>query len=100
MARVLAPGGFLYISVPNNGPYHGHPGDCWRFYGDAPLALAAWATCEGYPLRLLEAFMMPPLRDVWIDCVAVYGKPTIAVPHPPKLSTHFPNAHIVFGAPK
>jgi SAM-dependent methyltransferase len=77
MARVVTPGGFIYISAPANGPYHGHPGDCWRFYGDAPKALADWATHCGHTLELVEAFMMPPISDVWIDCVAVFGKPPV-----------------------
>jgi SAM-dependent methyltransferase len=77
MARVVLPGGFIYISAPANGPYHGHPGDCWRFYADAPKALADWATHCGHTLELLEAFMMPPISDVWIDCVAVFGKPPV-----------------------
>jgi SAM-dependent methyltransferase len=75
IARVTAPGGFIYISAPANGPYHGHPGDCWRFYADAPKALADWATHCGHTLELVEAFMMPPQGDVWIDCVMVFGKP-------------------------
>jgi hypothetical protein len=77
MARVVKPGGFVYISAPANGPYHGHPGDCWRFYADAPKALADWATHSGHTLELVEAFMMPPISDVWIDCVAVFGKPPV-----------------------
>jgi SAM-dependent methyltransferase len=83
MARVLAPSGFLYISAPANGPYHGHPGDCWRFYGDAPAALAAWATRCGHTVELVEAFMMLPICDQWIDCVAVFGKPP--VPERPRI---------------
>ena len=75
MARITAPGGFIYVSAPSNGPYHGHPGDCWRFYADAPKALADWATLCGHTLELVEAFMMPPQGDVWIDCVMVFGKP-------------------------
>ena len=35
MARVVKAGGFVYISVPVNGPVHRHPMDCWRFYPDA-----------------------------------------------------------------
>ncbi len=77
MARVVKPGGFIYVSAPANGPYHGHPGDCWRFYADAPKALADWATHCGHKLELVEAFMMPPMRDVWVDCVAVFGKPPV-----------------------
>lgn len=77
MARVLLPGGFLYISVPSNGPYHGHPGDCWRFYADSAHALYCWAARCGTKLEIVETFMMPPRQDVWIDCVSVFGKPPV-----------------------
>jgi hypothetical protein len=93
MARVVAPGGFIYISAPSNGPYHGHPGDCWRFYSDAPKALAQWATHCGHELELVEAFMMPPISDVWVDCVAVFGKPP--VPRRGRIIHQFPAAHKV-----
>src|SRR3712207_3690055 len=31
ICRIVKPGGHIYASVPNNGPYHGYPGDNWRF---------------------------------------------------------------------
>jgi SAM-dependent methyltransferase len=95
MARVVKPGGFVYISAPSNGPYHGHPGDCWRFYADAPKALADWAKHCGHTIELVETFMMPPIYDVWIDCVAVFGKPPI--PKREKLFDRFPNALMKYG---
>jgi SAM-dependent methyltransferase len=74
MARVTRPGGFLYISAPSNGPYHGYPGDCWRFYADAAVALATWAKRNDQPIELIETFMMPPQNDIWIDNVMIFGK--------------------------
>ncbi len=71
MTRVMKRDGFLYVSVPANGPYHGYPGDCWRFYGDAAAALASWAP----KVSLIETFMMTPQRDVWTDNVMIFGGP-------------------------
>lgn len=74
MARVTTPAGFVYISVPSNGPYHGHPGDCWRFYKDSPSALSSWAYKCGFFLDVVENFQMSPSCDGWIDQVMVFGK--------------------------
>jgi SAM-dependent methyltransferase len=81
MARVVRAGGFIYVSVPANGPYHGHPGDCWRFYADAGKALAAWAQRlyglsygVGFAIELVESFLMAPQQDIWIDNVMVFAK--------------------------
>ena len=82
MARVAA--GFIYVSAPSNGPYHGHPGDCWRFYADSAAALAQWATRCGFAVELIETFMVAPRRDVWIDNVMVFGKPS--VPRCPRIT--------------
>ncbi len=74
MARVVSPAGFVYVSVPSNGPYHGHPGDYWRFYKDTPNALSSWAYKCGYFLDVIESFQMSPSQDGWIDQVMVFGK--------------------------
>ena len=55
LAWLLKPGGLLYVSVPSAGGYHAHPIDAFRFYPDAPDALAQWATESGAPLRLLHS---------------------------------------------
>lgn len=42
MVRVTKIGGFIYLCVPSRGPYHGYPGDCWRFMKDSYKALEEW----------------------------------------------------------
>lgn len=74
MARVARLGGFLYVSVPVQGPVHRHPVDCWRFYPDAGSALVAWAARCGHPLRLTESFQLPPRAEPWVDFVAVFER--------------------------
>ena len=83
MIKVLKPGGFIYLSAPSNGPYHGYPGDCWRFYPDAAKALETWSYLCGYPVTLVETFLVPPRRDIWTDNVMIFGKPP--VPTRPKV---------------
>ncbi len=39
VARVLKPGGKIFILVPYNHPYHEHPVDCWRVFPDGMRAL-------------------------------------------------------------
>jgi SAM-dependent methyltransferase len=73
-ARVVRPGGFIYISAPANGPYHGYPMDCWRFYKDAARGLVEWASVRGYPVGLFESFEVLPRGDVWIDQVMIFGR--------------------------
>lgn len=68
MARVLKTGGLLYICVPSSGPYHGFPGDCWRFYADSWKSLAKW--CPS--LELIEASI--DTTGVWKDTVGIFRK--------------------------
>jgi SAM-dependent methyltransferase len=78
MCRVIKKDGYIYVNAPSNGPYHGFPGDNWRFYSDAGQALAYWSgkTIDGksYPVRVEETFHVLPLRDIWIDCVSVWKR--------------------------
>lgn len=46
IARVVRTGGIIFASAPSVGSYHAHPGDNWRFYRDAPAALAFWCGKE------------------------------------------------------
>ena len=63
MARVTALHGFVYVNAPSANSYHGYPGDNWRFYRDAPAALAYWTgqplfdatgTAVAHPLRVVR----------------------------------------------
>jgi SAM-dependent methyltransferase len=78
MARVVKQGGKVYINAPSQGPYHGYPGDNWRFYQNAGDALAYWTYCnskdksEKHILDVDENFILkaPP----WNDNVSIYEK--------------------------
>lgn len=39
MARILKPGGLMFLSAPNSWPYHEHPTDNWRFWPEGFKAL-------------------------------------------------------------
>lgn len=84
MARVLRPGGLLFVTVPSRGHKHS-PIDCWRVYPDGLRAMAAWSR-----LTLLESHVhYPPPTDenrhdysgidikshYWGDAVGVFEKP-------------------------
>lgn len=77
LARLLKPGGVLYLNVPSNNWFHRHPMDCWRFYPDAGHALAQWANRCGRPLTLVESFVARPGASGWADCVAVFHRPGV-----------------------
>lgn len=83
MARVLEPGGAIYINAPSNGKYHPMPDDCWRFYPDAGQALERWAQSQGSPIVLLESFTSERRKTEWNDCVMVFGKPPREMARPP-----------------
>lgn len=50
MARVLRPGGMVFLIAPSRGPEHRFPQDCWRFYPDGFRSLAKYGRFD-----LLEA---------------------------------------------
>lgn len=85
MARVVRPGGLIFITAPSRGHRHSPPTDCWRFYPDGMLAMAAFAR-----LRVLEAHTdFPPKTEdgkrldyskidrahYWGDTLGVFEKP-------------------------
>jgi SAM-dependent methyltransferase len=84
LARVLKPGGHLFITVPSRGHVHSVY-DCWRYYPDGLRAMAAFAGLE-----LREAYTdFPPRHGTrrhdyaaidtanayWGDTVGVFRKP-------------------------
>lgn len=46
IARVLRPGGIIFLTAPSRGHRHSPPTDCWRFYPDGMLALAKFSDLE------------------------------------------------------
>ncbi|MFO1104300.1 MAG: methyltransferase domain-containing protein [Methylocystis sp.] len=96
MARVLKPGGILYLNVPSNGYFHRYPADCWRFYPDSGKALEALARTRGYPFTLVECFIAERKSDVWNDFVAIYAKADEAGVTAPKfLSDSVPCSNVI-----
>jgi len=79
MCRVLKPGGYMYINAPSNGPYHGWPGDNWRFYIDSWKALEKWGKKVGYDIELVERYIDETTPDptaprIWNDSVGIFKK--------------------------
>ena len=77
MARVLKPGGHIFLVAPSRGPEHRYPQDCWRFYPDGYKALAAFG---GLELLNAEADWEPhadPASAPWGDCVGVFRQPPL-----------------------
>ena len=84
MCRVLKPGGYMYVQAPSNGPYHGWPGDNWRFYIDSWKALEKWGKKLGYDMELVEHYIddttpAPPSEGLrfWNDSIGIYRKKPI-----------------------
>ena len=77
MTRIIKSSGYIYINAPTQGPYHGYPGDNWRFYSDAGQALAYWSGKQIsneniYPVKVVETFNV--LGQCWNDFVCVWKR--------------------------
>lgn len=77
MARVLKPGGLIFLLAPSRGYEHRHPQDCWRFYPDSYHALANYAC-----MKLLEVSTdwephADPGSAPWGDTVGVFQQPAM-----------------------
>jgi len=88
MVRVTRTSGFIFFTVPSAGLLHREPVDCWRFYPDAPIALAEWSTRQGYPVNAVEAWRMVQDGDGWQDCIGVFSRLVTNVPH--KIMDEYP----------
>ena len=84
MCRVLKPGGYMYVQAPSNGPYHGWPGDNWRFYIDSWKALEKWGKKLGFDIELVEHYIDDTTPHhpnegfrLWNDSIGVYRKKPI-----------------------
>lgn len=90
--RVLRPGGLFYLNVPSNGPVHGYPVDCWRFYPDSSKALARWAIRSGYDVSLLESYTSEQDGGYFNDFVSVFLKDSSRLEeHPNRILTSIKN---------
>lgn len=79
MARVLKPGGLIFLLAPSRGYEHRHPQDCWRFYPDSYTALANYAG-----MKLLEVTTdwephPDPDSAPWGDTVGVFEQPDMGL---------------------
>lgn len=79
MCRVLIPGGYMYVQAPSNGPYHGWPGDNWRFYIDSWKALEKWGKKCGFEIELVEHYIDdktpdPNYQRLWNDSIGIFRK--------------------------
>lgn len=74
MARVLRPGGLIFLVAPSRGPEHRFPVDCWRFYPDGFAALAKYASLE--LVEVSTDWAPDPAEDsaAWGDTVGVFRK--------------------------
>lgn len=85
MCRVLKDGGYMYVQAPSNGPYHGWPGDNWRFYIDSWKALEKWGKKCGFEIELVEHYIDDETVEpgnhttgrspnAWNDSVGIFRK--------------------------
>ena len=72
MARVLKPGGVIFLLAPSRGPEHRYPQDCWRFYPDGYRALAAYGDLEMVSVTTDWAEHAEPDSAPWGDTVGVF----------------------------
>jgi SAM-dependent methyltransferase len=74
VARVVRPGGLVFIIVPGAGPEHRHPIDCWRFLPDGLRALATWAGLAVLEVGGSERTGFSDCSDTWCDTILVAAK--------------------------
>ncbi len=70
MCRITKRGGYIYINAPSDGPYHGFPGDAWRFYKDSWKYLAEWGQKKGFCVEVINSYI--DSRSIWKDNVGVF----------------------------
>ena len=90
LARILRPGGYLFMTVPSRGHVH-DVYDCWRYYPDGMRALAAFSGLEiieartDFPPTLAgqrrhDYQQVGRTTSYWGDTVGVFRKPPGRIP--------------------
>ena len=79
MARVLKPGGLIFLLAPSRGPEHRYPQDCWRFYPDAYRALAKYTGMELLQVSTDWEPHADPESAPWGDTVGVFRQPPLSL---------------------
>lgn len=72
MARMVKPGGLIFLLAPSRGYEHRHPQDCWRFYPDSYKALANYANMELLEVKTDWTPHPDPDSAPWGDTVGVF----------------------------
>ena len=75
IARVIKPGGLVFLIAPSRGPEHRYPVDCWRFYPDGYRALSRWAGLFLVEVHTDWEPSSDPESAQWGDTVGVFAKP-------------------------
>lgn len=79
IARVLKPGGIVFLLAPSRGYEHRHPQDCWRFYPDAYRAMAKYADMELLEVSTDWEPHTDPDSAPWGDTVGVFRQSDMSV---------------------
>lgn len=74
MARIVKPGGLIFLIAPSRGPQHRYPVDCWRFYPDGFAALAKYAAMDLLEVHTDWEPNGDPDSALWGDTVGVFRK--------------------------
>ena len=78
MARVVKPGGMIFLMAPSRGYEHRYPQDCWRFYPDSYHALAKYAALELLEVTTDWEPHADPDSAPWGDTVGVFRQPPMS----------------------
>ena len=77
MARILKPGGLIFLVAPSRGPEHRYPQDCWRFYPDGYRALASFGGLELVSANTDWESHADEFSAPWGDTVGVFRQPAM-----------------------
>lgn len=78
MARVVRPGGYIFLLAPSRGPEHRYPQDCWRFYPDGYRALSKYVSMELLEVSTDWEPHPSPDSGPWGDTVGVFKQRSLS----------------------